>query len=228
MVYDDNVHWPLPDRADTMGQQLLTRPLFTTRQLQSGTDLSPAQAKRGILDLKTRGLLASTPFGALLPCVHHHWLTERGLHRFGATAVQRSWHGEGGIGNLLIYDMPKVEAVNDIAVLLATPEWTLSSVQWFEREPMAAVATYMHPHQRHPAYQLFCMAPLADNLRSLASRIEQIPDAISRHRLHQRERPFFPAGLSIVADDELGAAQALIVARALVLGWMGNAATITA
>ena len=212
----------LPKRAETMGRALLDRPLFTTNQLRSGTGLSEDQAKWGIQDLRDNEFIASVEFGALLLGVNHHWLTEEGLDYFRATDVQRSWHGQHGVGNLVIYDMLKVEAVNDLAVLFANRSWKLSGIQWCEGEPMAAVVAYLHPDHEWPAYQLFCMSSMMENHRELFSRLQQLPDGILGHSLNPDE-PFYPAGPSIVADNEWGAAQALGMAQALLSGWVSGA-----
>ena len=212
----------LPERAEIMGRALLVKPLFTTSQLRAGTDLSEDQAKRAIKDLRKKKFIASVEFGALLPGVKHHWLTEEGLDYFGATNVQRSWHGPHGIGNFLIYDMFRVEAVNDLAVLFATRDWKLSAMQWFEGEPMAAVAAYSHRDHKWPAYQLFCMASMMENHRELFNRLRQLQHSIDGYSLNPDEK-FYPAGLSIVSDNEWGAAKALGMAQALLSSWVPGA-----
>ena len=212
----------LPKRAEIMARALLVKPLFTTSQLRAGTGLSEDQAKRGIQDLEEKEFIASAGFGALLPGVRHHWLTEEGLDYFGATNAQRSWHGPHGIGNFLIYDMFRVEAVNDLAVLLATRDWKLSAIQWFEGEPMVAVAAYSHPDHKWPAYQLFCMASMMENHRELFNRLQQLQHSIDGYSLNPDQK-FCPAGLSIVSDNEWGAANALGMAQALLSSWVPGA-----
>ena len=63
---------------------------------------------------------------------------------------------------------------------------------------------------------------MMENHRELFSRLQQLPDGILGHSLNPDE-PFYPAGLSIVADHEWGAAQALGMAQALLSGWVSGA-----
>ena len=202
-----------------MGMQLLVRVLATTSQLRYGTELSEDQAKRGIQDLRKWKSIESAEFGDLLQRAAHHWLTEEGLNFFGATEAQRSWHSRDAVGTLLVYDRLKVEVVNDIATLCSTGDWKLSGIQWFEREPMSAAGAYLHPDEHWPAYEVFCFVSPMSNEWEMASRLDQIPEAMLKYDLYSSDT-FYPAGLSIVAADELGAAQSLGFARALLSGWM--------
>ena len=85
--------------------------------------------------------------------VPRYWLREEALGRFEASEEQRSWHGPGAVGNLLQYDMPKVEAVNAIADQYAKANGvTVAAVHWVERGPMAAVVGYATHDRREPGY----------------------------------------------------------------------------
>ena len=209
----------LPVRAETMGVQLLNRALSSTSQLRSGTELSEDQAKRGMQDLKERRLVTSVDYGCRLSYGSHHFFTEEGLNHFAASDEQRSWHSQDAIGNLLVYDLPKVEAVHDIAIKFSTDGWPLAGMQWYERKAMAAVASYGHPGRYCPAYQVFCVPSIIDNQWELCSRLEQLPGEMLAQALHPDEN-FFPAGLSFVADDAWGADQVLAMASALLSRWV--------
>ena len=210
---------PLPERADVMGRQLLRKVLTTTKELRSNTGLSEDQAKRGLRDLRKRNFVASAEFGCLLPGVNHSWLTEDGLDHFEASAEQRSWHSAAGVGNLILYDLPTVEAVNEIATIYPGEGWTLSGIQWYERQPMAAVAEYSPGPDERPAYLPFIRAPLMDNEWELCSRLEALPGALRAHSWIPDEN-FYPSGLCIVAVDEWGAARALSMAYRLLSPWV--------
>ena len=96
-------------------------------------------------DLKKRKLVTSVNYGCRLSYGSHHYFTEEGLDFFAASDEQRSWHSQDAIGNLLVYDLPKVEAVHDIAIKFATDGWPLAGIQWYERKAMAAVAVVWPP-----------------------------------------------------------------------------------
>ena len=216
----------LPMRTETMGARLLDRALSSTGQLRAGTELSGDQAKRGMQDLRERNLAASVRYGCRLSRAGHHFLTEKGLDFFGASDEQRSWHSRDAIGNLLVYDLPKVEAVHDVAPMFATDGWTLAGVQFYERRAMIAAAEYRHPDRHLPAHQVFCAPSMIDNQWELCSRLGQLPRELSAQALNPGEI-FFPAGLSLVADNAWGANQALGMARAL-LSWWVRPTNITA
>ena len=136
----------LPMRAETMGSRLLNRALSSTGQLRAGTELSEDQAKRGMQDLKKRKLVTSVNYGCRLSYGSHHFFTEKGLsHFFAASDQQRSWHSQDAIGNFLVYDLPKVEAVHDIAPMFSTDGWPLAAIQFYERKALAAVAAVRPP-----------------------------------------------------------------------------------
>ena len=211
----------LPKRAETMGRKLLGMVMATTSQLRSGTDLSAAQAKRGMQDLRERNFVRSVAFGCLLPKVDHHFLTTEGLDFFEASDEQRSWHSLDAVGNLLIYDLLKVEAVNDIATLCVTDGWKLEGVQWFEgQEPaMDAVAAYRHPDHDSPAYRVFCCTSPMNNEWERCRQLEQLPESLRAQAVHPT-KSFYPADLCIVEADEWGAARSLSVAVDLLYGWI--------
>lgn len=216
----------LPMRAEIMGARLLDMALSSTAQLCSGTELSGDQAKRGMQDLRERKMAASAGYGCRLPKVNHHFLTEKGLDLLGASDEQRSWHSRDAIGNLLVYDLPKVEAVHDIAPRFAADGWALTGVQFYERRAMFAVAEYRHPDHSLPACQVYCAPSMIDNQWELCGRLGQLPGELSAQSLNP-DGIFFPAGLALVADDAWGASQVLGMARAL-LSWWVSPANITA
>ena len=217
----------LPMRAETMGSRLLNRALSSTGQLRAGTELSEDQAKRGMQDLKKRKLVTSVNYGCRLSYGSHHYFTEEGLDFFAASDEQRSWHSQDAIGNLLVYDLPKAEAVHDIAPRFATDAWPLAAIQFYERKALTAVTAYGHPDRYCPAYQVFCVPSMIDNQWELCSRLEQLPEELLEQALYPPDGNFFPAGLSFVAHDGWGAYQVLGMAREL-LSWWVPPANITA
>ena len=216
----------LPMRAQTMGDRLLDRVLSSTAQLRAGTGLSGDQAKRGMQDLVQMRMAGSVSYGCRLPQAGHHFLMEEGLDHFGASDEQRSWHSRDAIGNLVVYDLPKVESVHDIAPRFAADGWALSRIQFYERKAMAAIAEYRHPDRHLPAYQVFCIPSVIDNQWELCSRLGQLPGELSAQTLDP-DQFFFSPGLALVAEDAWGACQALDMARGI-LSWWVDPAHITA
>ena len=210
----------LPRRAETMGEKALGMVLATAAQLRSGTGLTEDQAKRGMQDLRERGFVRSEAFGCLLPKASHFFLTPEGLDYFGASEEQRSWHGLDAIGNLLIYDILRVEAVNEIATLCIPGGWELAGVQWFEgQQPMAAAAAYRHPGHSSLAYRVFCLPSLMDNQWELCLRFEELRESLQAQAVDPKKN-FRPAELCIVAADQWGAARSVTLASALLFGWL--------
>ena len=209
----------LPMRARVLGGKLRGMVLASASELRTGTGLSADQGKRGLQDLENQGLVARTEeVGCLLPGVPRLYQTEKGLDFFEASEAQRSWHRANGLGNLLIYDLPRIEAINSIANVYPTGTWTLSEIQMYETEPMFGVAAYSHPGER-PAYLLFCWISVMDTPSELHERLIALPAAMQGVSMHPDEH-FYPAGLCIVATDEWGAAQALTMASAVLSEWV--------
>lgn len=210
---------PLPMRADRMGRRLLRMVLSSTSDLGTDTELSVDQAKRGMRDLIREELVAGAEIGCLLPGIKLHWFTEKGLVHFEASAEQASWHGPEGVGNLVIYDLTKVEAAYAIGREYATGGWVLSGIHWAERQPMTAMLEYSHPDEIRPAYLTLCCASMMDTQFELFARLQAVPAATQAQAIDPSTE-FYPAGLAIVAATEWGAARALTMACAVLSAWV--------
>ena len=103
---------PLPRSAVALGRKLVKMPLASAGELRRAARLSRDQHKEGIKWLTRAGLVHSAVFGALGRPVVRYWLSEEGLVRFEASEGESKRHRPGAIGNLINYDMPKVEAVH--------------------------------------------------------------------------------------------------------------------
>ncbi len=206
---------PLPMRAFQVGIRLLWTPLSSTSELRMDNGASPDQTKRGVGDLKRAGFAASVEVGG----VPLHWLTEPGLDHFMGPDAQASWHRPGAVGNLLLYDLPQVQAVHAIARWYATGEWMLSSIQFFERQPMIAAVEYRHPDDVDPSYLTICRASMMETEAELFDRLEAVPAAMQAHCVEDGKR-FHPAGLAIVADGEWNAVRGLSMACAVLSRWV--------
>ena len=86
----------------------------------------------------------------------------RGLVRFEASEEESTWHQPGSIGNLINYDMPKVEAVHAVADRYVADGRTISAIHFMERKPMCAVVELTCPGERHPAYVVVSWASTMD------------------------------------------------------------------
>ena len=210
---------PLPMRADRQGRQLLRMVLSSASELRADSGLSEDQSKRGLRDLIKEKLIAGAELGCLLPGVMLYWFMEKGLDYFGASAEERSWHGPDGVGNLVIHDLAKVEAVKAIARQYATGGWTLSGIHLFERQPMMAAAEYSLPGDSRPAYLTICCASMMDTQSELVVRLAALPAAM-RAQLVDPSKEFYPSALAIVAANEWGAARALSMACAVLSKWL--------
>ena len=208
----------LPARAELVGQKLKLLPLSSTSHLAGDTGLSSRQTERGIGNLQDAGFSDSAEIGVLLKAVTLHWLTEAGLKHFGVSGEAGSWHLTHGLGNLLLFDPAKVEAVHAIARYCATRGWALAGVQFFERQPMIASVEYTHPDQPKRACVVIVWASMLDNQRMLCDRLVAIPQAMDAHS--GGSAPFRPAELALVGDGEWGAAKALYMARATLAAWV--------
>ena len=209
----------LPTSADQLGRKLARMVLPSAGELRRAAGLSPDQAKEGMKELRQRGLVDSAELGALVPGVRRYWLSEEGLDHFEASAEQRSWHGPGAVGNLLQYDMPKVEAVNAVADGYARANGVpVSAVHWVARAPMCAMVESATPGGGS-AYVVVCWAPLMDTESELWYRLVSVPGAM-RERSLEPNRQFLPAGLAVVAASEWGAARALTMACAVLGRWV--------
>ena len=209
----------LPERAQLLGQRLRRLVLPSTSQLRAGTGLSEHQSKRGLRDLKKEKLVASAELGCLLPGVDRLRFTESGLSYFEVSDVERSWQGNDALGNLIRYDLPKLEALNSLAPRYATEGWTLWRINWFERQPLFAVAEYRHPDRHAPAYLPWCWSSFMDTQRELVERLEALPETMQTHSVYPNKR-FFPAGLAIVGADEWAVARALSMACEVLSWWL--------
>ena len=210
----------LPTRADQLGRQLVRMVLPSAGELRRAAGLSPDQFKEGMKELRQRGLVDSAELGALVRGVPRYWLREEALNQFEASEEQRSWHGPGAVGNLLQYDVPKVEAVNAIADQYAKANGvTVAAVHWVERGPMAAVVEYATHDRREPAYLVICWTSLMDTEAELCYRLEAMPGAMRERGMGTADQ-FFPAGLAVVAASEWGAARGLTMAQAVLDRWV--------
>ena len=209
---------PLPTRAGLVGRKLLRMALSSTSELAGDIGASPRQAERGIQDLQRAGFSDSAEIGVVLPPVTRHWLTEAGLTYFGASDEEGSWHRLDGLGNLWLFDPAKVEAVHAVARRYAKRGWSLTGVQFFERQPMIARVEYTHPDEPMLAYLTIVWASMLDTEAMLYGRLDAIPQAMQEQL--EGSPPFRPDGLALVGDGEWGASKALYMAHATLIAWV--------
>ena len=210
---------PLPRSAVALGRKLVKMPLASAGELRRAARLSRDQYKEGINYLIRAGLVHSAVFGALGRPVLRYWLSEEGLVLFEASEEESTWHRPGTIGNLINYDMPKVEAVHAVADRYVSEGRRISAVRFMERSPMCAVIELTYPGERYPAYVVVSWASAMDTESELFYRLEAIPEAMQGLGLHPADH-FFPAALAVVGAREWTAARALTMASAVLGEWV--------
>ena len=217
MTAEDRIS--LSERAVRVGESISWTVLPSARQLVGVGDLSEDQVKRGLRELRNKGLVRVHELGCLLPAVPLVRWRKRGLRRFVVSEWERSWVGPDGLGNLALYDFAKMEAVNAVAPFYAGGDWKLWRILFFEREPMVAVVEYHDAARDCMASLVCCWTSMMDTQRELCERIEALEEAMQAHAMDPRER-FRPAGIALLAASEWGAARALCLARAVLDGWV--------
>ena len=207
-----------PMRADRLRDHILGLLLPTTSSLVVASGLTPQQVKDDLKDYKAKGFLRSGEFGSLLPGVPAFWPTPLGLDHMEASEEQRTWVSEPGLGNLLRYDLPKLEAVRDIGRLCSTDEQPLSAIHFYEGLPMVAATEHRQPGDT-PNYTVFVWASLMDRARDLFHQLESLPDAM-KAQLVAPASIFYPGRVCIVAHDEWDATVALKLVNGLPIDWL--------
>ena len=76
--------------------------------------------------------------------------------------MQRSWHGDAALVNLVTQDTPKMAAVHAIARQFAMGGWTVAAIHPFEREQLFAAVEYSHPVRSMPAYLVVCCPAMVE------------------------------------------------------------------
>ena len=210
---------PLPRSAVALGKMLVKTVLASAGELRRAAGLSRDQYKEGIHFLIRAGLVRSAVFGALGRWVVRYWLSEGGLALFEVSEEESTWHRPGAIGNLINYDMPKVEAVHAVADRYVTEGRTISAVHFMEREPMCAVVELTYPGERYPAYVVVSWVSTMDTESELFYRLGAIPEAMQGFSLHPADH-FSPAALAVVGASQWIAARALTMASAVLDKWV--------
>lgn len=209
---------PLSRDAELMGRRLLKLPLASTEELRAGTGLSAKRARAAVKELDEGKFQDSAELGCRLPAVRRRWLLDKGLNHFGASAEERSWHSEAGLGNQILYHLPKVEAVNSVASKLSTEDWLLSATHWYRNQEVMAAAEYINPRGL-VAYRVFAQASAMDKPEVLYYLLQGIPSSVQA-QCEVPDAEFRPSGLCIVADSEWWAGQALSMAWDILHGWV--------
>ena len=205
--------------ATEVGNDLFLAVLPSTSLLVANPALSQDQAKRGLRELRKKGLVEIHEMGALLPAIPVVSWTDEGLDHFDAIYWERSWFGANGLGNLALQDFAKTEAVKAVAPFYATGGWVLCRIQFYERQPMIAAVEYRHPDHHAPAYLVCCWVSMLENQRELCERLEALEEAMQAQSMYPDEM-FSPAGVALLAASEWDAARALCMARAVLDKWV--------
>ena len=206
-------------RADRLKELLFMTLLLSSDEVRAFSMQTKQQVKDDRRDLLDKDFVSLSEMGCLLPAVPRILLTPEGLEHFDAPPEQSSWHLPDGLGNRLLYHLPKVEAVNDIVRRYLTDDWPLWDILHFERRSMFAVAEHYRPMEDAYACVVFCWASLMDRERDLYHRIESLREDVQAQALPPGE-PFSPSQVCIVAADEWSASRALMLGNSLLSDWV--------
>ena len=165
-------------RADRLKELLFMTLLLSSDEVRAFSMQTKQQVKDDRRDLLDKDFVSLSEMGCLLPAVPRILLTPEGLEHFDAPPEQSSWHLPDGMGNRLLYHLPKVEAVNDIVRRYLTDDWPLWDILHFERRSMFAVAEHYRPMEDAYACVVFCWASLMDRERDLYHRIESLREDV--------------------------------------------------
>ena len=202
---------PLSEAAELAGSALLKRVLASSSELRPGTRLPPRRFSRAVEDLIKREFVADLEVGCLLPGVKRRWVTERGLDALGASDEQRSWHSPDGVGNLLLYDLPRVEAANALMSQYLAQDLGLSGLHFCEGQPMFAVAVDCRPNEDPTMCVPLCWASMLDKEYYLWALLQALSAAMEAHS-EDLNLPTHYTRLCLVGFDEWDATRFLTLA----------------
>ena len=208
---------PVVMRADRLKHHFLGMVLPNAGELVAVSGLSPQQVKDDIMDWRKKGYLDSADMSCLLPSSSRMWPTARGLDHLEASEEQRSWLSPAGLTNLMEFNIPKVETLNDLVRRWPHPGWSLSGVHIYKGSFFLAVAEYHRPGDS-PAYAAFVWASMMDTERDLFHRLEAVPEALQA-QTQDPDTLIRPSKICIVSSDAWSATRALKLAQSLGPDW---------
>ena len=210
---------PVSERAVRVVNEFVWTLWPGTTDVLPGTGLSEDQRKLGLREAKEKKLVSVDELGCLLPAVPRLRFTEEALESSNLTDEDKRRLGADSLGNVLLYDFAKFEAVNAVSVLYEWDGWQLQRIHPYERAMMIAAGEYHHPDHDVPAYVVFCWASAMDTEQGLYERLEALPAAMQA-QVDDSTQDFFPAGLAILAAGEWDATRALCMAAAVLTKWV--------
>lgn len=192
-------------------RQVFMTPLVSCAEIAYANGLDEARVMEAARFLERRGFLRSVSFGCLMPRTARYCLTpgyvDAGSWNDYAPDIV-SWHSDDAIGCLLRYDMPRVEAINQVAVRYVPGGWELEGVAWVDGDAVQAVGLYgwkRSPHIKGLVY--FVWVSRWDTEQEVWERLTDLPDAASAIA-----EPSLPANVVLVGDDRWAVTGALPMA----------------
>ena len=207
--------------ADRTGEQLVGLLLPTILEAADLPGLTVQKVRDDLKVLEKMGISALVEVGWFQPG-KSIILGDKGLDRYPASEVQRTWLGPAGLRNLVRFDLHKLQAVKDIVRQFDTGGWwALKGIHMHAQAAVFATAEHHRPGE-NAAYTVFICTARMDTERAICHRLEAVPpylESIAEGNAGQ----FRPSRVCIVAPHEWSANMALKLAVEILTPWVSPA-----
>ncbi len=207
--------------ADRTGEQLVGLLLPTILELADLPGLTVQKVRDDLKVLEEMGIVALLEVGWFRPdkCII---LTDKGLNRYQASEVQRTWLGPAGLRNLVRFDLHKLQGVKDIVRQFDTGVgWALKGIHLHAQAAVFATAEH-HRTGENAAYTVFICTARMDTERAICHRLEDVPTYL-KSIAEGDAGEFRPSRVCIVAPNEWVAHMSLRLAVEILVPWVSPA-----
>ena len=209
--------------ADRTGEQLVGLLLPTILEVADLPGLTVQKVRDDLKVLEEMGIVKRETLGWFRPD-KSIILMDKGLNRYQASEVQRTWLGPAGLRNLVRFDLHKLQAVKDIVRQFDTGVgWALKGIHLHAQAAVFATAEHHRPGE-NAAYTVFICTARMDTERAICHRLEDVPRYLeSIAEGDAGEFQFRPSRVCIVAPTKWGANMALKLAVEILVPWVSPA-----
>ena len=216
-------------RADRTGEKLINFVLATTLEAVGFTGLTKQQVRDDVKALEEMGILVRVNIGRFRTDMSMI-LLDKGLARYGASEVQRTWLGPAGLRHVVRWDLHRLQAVKDIIRQVDTDGpvwqfdaggWVLKGIQLHDRASVFATAEHHRPGEtgENAAYTVFICTDRMDTERRIFHRLEAVRPYLESIAEGDAGE-FRPSRVCIVAPNEWGTQTALRLALEVLVPWV--------